>query len=105
MRLRLRQPAEAVQDDDAFLFQGGRDRRKIRKMRSHCIQPDRTASQETAGAGGIRVFKNALEFVVGGTARKQNPGNIMFVAYLADGVEFRLRSFCRSTAITGRQTI
>jgi hypothetical protein len=34
-------------------------------MRSHRIKPDRTASQEAAGARGIGIFKNALELVVG----------------------------------------
>ena len=63
MRPLLRELAETVQDRDAFLVQGGRDRRKIRKMRSHRVQPDRATCQEAAGAGRIGVFKNALEFL------------------------------------------
>jgi hypothetical protein len=67
-RMRSGQPGEAVKDGDALLLQCRGDRGKIGKVRSHRIQPDGSAGQETAGACGISVFKDALEFVMRGAA-------------------------------------
>ena len=87
------------------MFSAAETAGEIRKVLSHRVQPDRAARQEAAGARGIGVFQHALELVVRGAARQQDPGNAMLVADLADGVEFLLRGLCRGAAVAGRQTV